>query len=170
MATYKLSTFKSPRFQWVLVFHQKKPMDIKVLYMDELFSVFCTEQPSAPFYLTVTILLLIIKAIEYKHTYIPCWHMQQELYTSLLTSRWAWDWCSCHVFAESIIFCTGMVRAADQESCQSWRTASNYPFRGLETLEVPTKIQEPCLLGSQVCISSLHKICCCFLWYRNTQK
>ncbi|KAL8190272.1 UNVERIFIED_CONTAM: hypothetical protein K2H54_046926 [Gekko kuhli] len=67
------------------------------------------------------------------------------------------------VGSKSITFCTGMVRAADQESCQSGRTPSDYPLRGLEAVEVPSKTQECGHPRFQICIASLHEIRCSFL-------
>lgn len=71
---------------------------------------------------------------------------------------------------EDISVSTGAIRAADQESIQPGRAPSNNSRWGLEAVEMQAKTQKPGQFRLPLCITSLHQICCCFLWYRYTER
>lgn len=71
---------------------------------------------------------------------------------------------------EDISISIGAVRATDQESIQPGRAPSNNSCWGLEAVEMQAKTQKPGQFRLPLCITSLHQICCCFLWYRYTER
>lgn len=71
---------------------------------------------------------------------------------------------------EDISVSTGALRTADQESIQPGRAASHHSLWGLEAVEMQAKAEEPGQPGLPLCFTSLHQICCCFLWYWHTER